>query len=213
MAGPLPEGTFLQPWFQSGQVCGSASSLPTHWKRSFARQEVTILLGGLNVLSPFKCYFELGTELLAVIRQNTGLTVQGITIARSLSLFCFFFNIYTHTEVYMCVYIYICPNKYQHMLVGSYFSNQEILVATSADIHISIYHSPCSQSGERASRLAGAACPAVSVTQSSGARAGEGLPCVQYGLAKPVGWLPTRPMLEIDPGSPREENTRIYSSH
>lgn len=99
------------------------------------------------------------------------------------------------------------------MLVLNYFSSQEILVATSADIHISLHHSPCGQSGERASWLAGAACPAVGVTQSLGARSGEGLPRVQYGLAKPVGWLPTRLMLEIDPGSPREKNTCIYSSN
>lgn len=47
------------------------------------------------------------------------------------------------------------------MLVLSYFSNQEILVATSAAIPVSLRHSPRGQSGERASRVAGAVCPAV----------------------------------------------------
>lgn len=59
---------------RSGQACGSALSLVTLWKWSLTLQEVTIRFCGLNSpllipLSPFKCHFKLGIELLAAIRQ------------------------------------------------------------------------------------------------------------------------------------------------
>lgn len=92
----------------------------------------------------------------------------------------------------------ICSNQYQRVLVLSYFSNQEI----SADVPISSRRSRSAPRG-----LAGATCLAAGVTRSSGTRAGEGPPRVQYGLARAEGWLPTRPMSGIDPGSPGEENT------
>lgn len=53
----------------------------------------------------------------------------------------------------------------------------------------------------------GHACSA-GITQSSGTRAGEGLPRVQHQLAKPAGRLPTQPMLQSDPGS-RENHTSL----
>lgn len=65
MTVPSLRGTPLQQWFQSGQVCRSALSLAKHWKWLFAHQEVTIILCRLNFLSPFKCFFKLGIELLA----------------------------------------------------------------------------------------------------------------------------------------------------
>lgn len=83
----------------------------------------------------------------------------------------------------MCGYIYIYSNKYQYMLVLSDFSNQDTLVATSADIHISFRHS------HAVGAMSGAACPAVGVTQSSGG----GLLREPHGLARPVGRLAVHP--------------------
>lgn len=79
-----------------------------------------------------------------------------ITITLLLSLFKY---THTHAEVCVGIYKYIYSNKYQHMLVLSYVSNQDILVAISADIHISLHHSPCGQSNER-SRVSGHRCHA-----------------------------------------------------
>lgn len=71
---PLPEGMPLQRWLQPGQACRSALSPVTLWKWSLTHREVTIRFCGLNSpllipLSPFKCHFKLGIELLAAIRQ------------------------------------------------------------------------------------------------------------------------------------------------
>lgn len=61
---PSPRGCFCSGGSSQVRRTG-VPCLATHWKWLFARQEVTIILCGLNFLSPFKCYFKLGLELLA----------------------------------------------------------------------------------------------------------------------------------------------------
>lgn len=198
---PLPEGMPLQQWFQSGQACGSALSLATHWKWLFVHQEVTAALCGHNFLSPFTCYFKLRVELLAAVRQNAGLTVQGVPITLFLSVY---FLMHTHRGVHVCVCVYLFQQISAHactqlLLQLKGLSGQ----ASTEDTCICLCHPHADRAASRA----------ASVTCSSVAPAGEHLLCAQHGLAKPLSWLPTQLVLETGPGSPREKNTCIYSSN
>lgn len=102
---PLPKGTPLQRWFQSGQACDSALSLVTLWKWSLTHLEVTITFCGLNSPVSFQMLFGTGTRAAGCNLTDTGPAVRGSTIALS---------VHQHTQERVCVWI--CSNQYQSVL-------------------------------------------------------------------------------------------------
>lgn len=166
----LPHRDTLERWLLPGHACGSPLWWATRWKWLLVCQEVTIILYRHNFLPPSKCCFKMEVELLAAGRILASLSEHYHHSP------CF---TYIHTQRFVC----ICSNTYQRVLAFGYSSNQEISVATSADIRVSSHKSLSSPWW--LSR-------ATSTQQ-----------------ARPGATRPAQPPRAAGDGSPREKNTCI----